>query len=148
MVAHIVVKKTRRWLLDAQHCDRIDVESAQDRRDCGHEACSEDNHGRDHQHAGITRLHLIEQRLDIPCGGQTKDESGVVSALLSGTLAGLVLGLASARYVESLLYQVKASDPGMLVISAMVIFGAGLVAAIPPILRALHIDPVAMLRVE
>ncbi len=37
--------------------------------------------------------------------------AGVVSALLSGTLAGLLLGLASARYVESLLYQVKASDP-------------------------------------
>jgi hypothetical protein len=30
----------------------------------------------------------------------------------------------------------------------MVILGAGLVAAIPPIFRALHIDPVAMLRVE
>jgi predicted permease len=74
--------------------------------------------------------------------------TGVVSALLSGTLAGLILGLASARYVESLLYQVKASDPAMLIIPAMVIFGAGLVAAIPPILRALHIDPVAMLRVE
>lgn len=74
--------------------------------------------------------------------------TGVVSALLTGTLAGLLLGLVSARYVESLLYQVKASDPAMLVIPAMVIFGAGLLAAIPPILRALHIDPVAMLRVE
>jgi predicted permease len=74
--------------------------------------------------------------------------TGVISALLSGTLAGLILGLASARYVESLLYQVKPSDPAMLLIPAIVIFGAGLVAAIPPILRALHIDPVAMLRVE
>jgi predicted permease len=74
--------------------------------------------------------------------------AGVVSAILSGTLAGLILGLVSARYVESLLYQVKASDPAMLVIPAMVILGAGLVAAIPPIFRALHIDPVAMLRVE
>jgi predicted permease len=73
---------------------------------------------------------------------------GVVSALLTGTIAGLLLGLASARYVESLLYQVKASDPGMLVIPALVILGAGFVAAIPPVLRALHIDPVAMLRVE
>ena len=74
--------------------------------------------------------------------------AGIVSALVTGTFAGLLLGLASARYLESLLYQVKASDPGMLLIPAMVIFGAGLVAAIPPILRALQIDPVAMLRVE
>jgi ABC-type antimicrobial peptide transport system permease subunit len=74
--------------------------------------------------------------------------AGVASSLISGTIAGLLLGLVSARYVESLLYQVKATDPGMLLIPALVILGAGLLAAIPPVLRALHIDPVAMLRVE
>ena len=74
--------------------------------------------------------------------------AGIVSSLVTGTFAGLLLGLASARYLESLLDQVKASDPGMLLIPAIVIFGAGRVAAILPILRALQIDPVAMLRVE
>ena len=63
-------------------------------------------------------------------------------------LGGFLLGLASARYAESLPYQVKATDPGMLLSTVTVILGAGFVAAVPPNVRALHIDPVAMLRVE
>jgi hypothetical protein len=34
--------------------------------------------------------------------------------VLVGALAGLVLGMASVRYIETLLYQVKATDPPML----------------------------------
>jgi len=52
------------------------------------------------------------------------------------------------RYVESLLYQVKATDVAMLAIPCLTILFAVVVAAVPPVLRALRIDPVKMLRVE
>ena len=38
--------------------------------------------------------------------------SDVFSMVLAGALAGLALGMASVRYIESLLYQVKATDLG------------------------------------
>jgi putative ABC transport system permease protein len=63
-------------------------------------------------------------------------------------LAGLVLGLASVRYIESLFYQVKATDPAMLAIPSVVIVAAALVAALPAVIHAVRIDPGTMLRSE
>ncbi len=72
----------------------------------------------------------------------------VFSMLLLGAAAGLALGLGSARYIATLLYQVKATDAPMLALPAITILAAALLAALPPVLRAIRIDPSEMLRAE
>jgi ABC-type lipoprotein release transport system permease subunit len=54
----------------------------------------------------------------------------------------------SVRYLESLFYQVKATDLTMLAFPALSILGAALLAAVIPVMRAVQIDPARMLRAE
>ena len=68
--------------------------------------------------------------------------------VLAGALAGVGLGLVSARYVEALLYQVKRTDVVLLALPTATILGAALLAALPAVIRAVRIDPAAMLREE
>jgi predicted permease len=68
--------------------------------------------------------------------------------VLVGALAGLALGMAAVRYIESLLYQVKATDPAMLAVPALAILAAALLAALPPVIRAVQTDPLTVLRSE
>lgn len=72
----------------------------------------------------------------------------VFSMVFAGALAGLALGFASVRYIESLLYEVKATDPRMIALPALTILGAALLAALPPVIRAVRIDPAMMLHAE
>lgn len=65
-----------------------------------------------------------------------------------GAVAGMGLGLVSGRYLESLLFRVKAGDPVMLALPSLVIVMAVLFATLPAILRALRIDPAEILRTE
>jgi len=74
--------------------------------------------------------------------------SGIALALALGTAAGLTLGLVSTRSIESLLYQVKGSDPVQLAAPCLIVLLAAIMAAVPPIARALHINPVDLLRAE
>jgi putative ABC transport system permease protein len=60
-----------------------------------------------------------------------------------GAAAGIALGMASVRYVQTLLFGVRGTDPSMLIAPA-----AFLLAAIPAVLRAARIDPSIMLRAE
>jgi predicted permease len=72
----------------------------------------------------------------------------VFAMVTAGGLAGLALGFASVRYIESLLFEVKPSDPVMLALPALIILLAAIVAALPPVIRAVRIDPARMLRAE
>ena len=56
----------------------------------------------------------------------------------------------SVRYIEieTLLYQVNPTDPRMLALPALTILAAALLTALPPLIRALHIDPATTLRTE
>ncbi|HYL74851.1 MAG TPA: ABC transporter permease [Bryobacteraceae bacterium] len=72
----------------------------------------------------------------------------IFSMVLVGALAGLMLGMVSVRYIGTLLYQVKPSDLAMLALPSLTILAAALLAAVPAVIRALRIDPVAMLRAE
>ena len=72
----------------------------------------------------------------------------VLAMVATGALAGVVLGLASARYIESLFFQVKATDPAMLAIPSLTILSSALLAALPAAIHAVRIDPVSMLRSE
>jgi predicted permease len=74
--------------------------------------------------------------------------TGIFSAVLLGAGMGLVLGMFSTRWISSLLYQIRPSDPAMLALPCLIILMTASLVAIPAILRALHIDPVAMLRAE
>ena len=56
--------------------------------------------------------------------------------------------MASVRYIETLLYQVKAGDPAMLALPSLTILAAALLAALPAVYHAVRIDPVAMLRAD
>ena len=52
------------------------------------------------------------------------------------------------RYIETLLFQVKATDVGVLALPAVTILAVALVAALPAVIQAVRIDPVTMLRSE
>jgi putative ABC transport system permease protein len=84
------------------------------------------------QPAGIARLVTVE----------------IFSMVLAGAIVGLAVGMASARYIETLFYQVKATDLDMLAVPALSIFVAVLLAALPAVIHAVRIDPVKMLRAD
>jgi len=65
-----------------------------------------------------------------------------------GGCAGVGLGFGAVRYVESLFYQVKATDADMIALPACAILLTALVASLPAVLRALRTDPTEILRAE
>jgi hypothetical protein len=68
--------------------------------------------------------------------------------VLTGAVTGLGLGLISVRYIETLFYQVKGTDLPMLTVPSLLIIAAAVFAALPAVIRAVRIDPVAMLRTD
>ena len=68
--------------------------------------------------------------------------------VLVGACVGLALGITSTRYLETLLYQVKPTEAGMLALPGLTILAAALMAALPAVIRATRIDPAGMLRAE
>jgi predicted permease len=82
--------------------------------------------------AGIVRIVTLNIFLMIALGG----------------CAGVALGFGAARYVESLFYQVKATDADMIASPTCAILLTALVATLPAVLRALRTDPTEILRTE
>jgi predicted permease len=82
--------------------------------------------------AGIVRIVTVDVFLMIALGG----------------CAGVALGFGAARYVESLFYQVKATDADMIVLPAFALLLTALVATLPAVLRALRTNPTEILRAE
>jgi predicted permease len=72
----------------------------------------------------------------------------VFRMVLMGAVAGVALGMASARYIEALFYEVKATDLGMLALPSLAILAAALAAALPAAIHAVRTDPAAMLRAD
>ena len=68
--------------------------------------------------------------------------------VMIGTVAGIGLGMTSVRFTEALLYDVRATGPGMVALPLATILTAAVLAAVPAVVRALRIDPLAMLRSE
>jgi predicted permease len=71
---------------------------------------------------------------------------GVSAMVVVGALAGLALGMATTRYIEALFYGVKATDPAMLAGPASTLLIGVLVASLPPVIRAMRLNPVTTLR--
>ena len=72
----------------------------------------------------------------------------VFAVVIVGAGVGVALGVAAARYVQTLLYGVRGNDPAALAVPALVLLAAALLSALPAVIRAARIDPAAMLRAE
>jgi predicted permease len=99
----------------------------------------------------LQRRHEIGIRMAI--GAQASDIArnviaDISSMVLVGALAGLALGMSSIRYVETLFYQVNATDLPMLGLPSLAIVAAALLASFPAVIQAVRIDPAEMLRAE
>ena len=106
---------------------------------------------------GVLDYSVLQRRREfgirIAIGAQATDiarrvTGEVFSMVIAGAAVGLTLGIVSSRYVESLLYGVRATEARMLAFPALVVLAAAVVAAIPAVLRALRIDPLSLLRSE
>ncbi len=73
---------------------------------------------------------------------------GSFAMIALGLAVGTGLGLQSEHYVSALLYQVKITDPRLVFWPLIAMLGAAVLAALPPVLRAVHIDPATLLRSE
>ena len=72
----------------------------------------------------------------------------VFAMVALGAIAGVWAGVASSRYIGSLLYEVKTTDLAMLALPAVMILAVAVLASVPAVIRAIRIDPVQMLRCE
>ncbi len=106
---------------------------------------------------GVLNYSVLQRRREIgirmAIGAQAHDvawrvTTDVFAMVIAGALLGVALGMASARYIEALLYQVRPTDSSMLVLPSLTILAAALLAALPPVIRAVRIDPALILRAE
>jgi predicted permease len=106
---------------------------------------------------GVLDYGVLQRRREIgirmAIGAQAGDiarrvTTEIFSWVLAGALAGLVLGMASARYLAALLFQVRPTDAAMLGLPAITILAAALVASVPAVIHAVRIDPASMLRAD
>jgi predicted permease len=106
---------------------------------------------------GVLNYAVLERRRElgirIALGASSSDIAWRVTfgwfvTIAAGLAIGAGIGLESEHYVAALLYQVKASDPRLLAWPLIAMLGAALLAALPPVIRAVHIDPAALLRSE
>jgi predicted permease len=68
--------------------------------------------------------------------------------VVAGVVAGIATALASARLVESLLFEVSPYDPGIATAAVAVLLAAGTAACLLPALRAAQVEPMEALRSE
>jgi ABC-type antimicrobial peptide transport system permease subunit len=91
----------------------------------------------------------IRIALGAPSGALARSVTAeIFTTLVVGAAMGLLAGLASQRYFENLLYEVKGTDPAMLGLPALIMFLAALVAALSPVIHAVRTDPTETLRAE
>ena len=98
----------------------------------------------------VTRR-LRELSIRVALGAQAKQ---ILSAALgrmlillaSGSLVGILLGVATSRVLSAIVYQASAQDPLVLVAVVSTTLLAGLLSVANPVRRVLHLDPAQLLR--
>ncbi len=104
---------------------------------------------------GVLDYSVLQRRreigLRIALGAQPGDiirqvALGMLGWFFGGSLAGFALGIGCSRSIETLLYEVKATDLGALAGPALALMAAAFAAALPPLVRAVRIDPARTLR--
>jgi len=73
---------------------------------------------------------------------------GIFGMVFLGLAIGLALGLASGRFLEALLFGVKTTDVSVVAAPILTLLDAVVLAALPPVIRAVRIDPARTLRSE
>jgi predicted permease len=86
---------------------------------------------------GATRWHLMWQVV-----------RGSIAVVAVGVGIGLALALAASDMATDLLFGLPPTDPRVYMIGAGILLLVGIVSAVPPVLRALRIEPVTALRYE
>lgn len=94
---------------------------------------------------------LRELSVRVALGAQAKQ---ILSAALgrmlvllaSGSVVGMLLGVAASRVLSAIVYQASAQDPFVLAAVAFTLLLTGLLSVAGPVRRALHIDPAILLR--
>jgi predicted permease len=94
---------------------------------------------------------LRELSIRVALGAQAKQ---ILSAALgrmlillaSGSLVGMLLGVAVSRVLSAIVYQATAQDPIVLAAVALTILITGSLSVAGPVRRALHVDPANVLR--
>ncbi len=106
---------------------------------------------------GVLNYSVLQRRREVGIRLALGARRNAIARLVAGSVFGMVtigvvmgvgLGLGSARYIEALFYQVKASDAGMLMLPSVVILVVVVMATVPAVLRALRVDPAEILRAE
>jgi predicted lysophospholipase L1 biosynthesis ABC-type transport system permease subunit len=106
---------------------------------------------------GVLHYSVLQRRREIGIRIAVGAQAGGVARLVTmdvfamvfvGAVVGVGLGMLSVRYVESLFYQVKATDFETLAIPSLAILVGALLAALRPVMQAVRIDPASMLRAE
>jgi ABC-type lipoprotein release transport system permease subunit len=104
---------------------------------------------------GVLDYSVLQRRREIGVRIAIGAPAGEIARMISapafavvvlGASVGLGLGLASVRYIQAILYHVQPAAPDMMLTPAVVILAAAALAAVPPALRAMRIDPATMLR--
>ena len=91
----------------------------------------------------------IRMAIGAPAAGIARSVTADVFLMVAaGAVAGLALGMASTRYVETLLFEVRATDWVRLALPSAAILVAAILAAAPAVIRAVRVDPVSALRSE
>jgi predicted permease len=94
---------------------------------------------------------LRELSIRVALGAQAKQ---ILSAALgrmlivlgSGSVVGIVLGVAASRLLSAIVYQASAQDPFVLAAVALTVLLAGSLSVAGPVRRVLHVDPAPLLR--
>jgi len=106
---------------------------------------------------GVLHYSVLQRRREIGIRIAVGAQSGGIARLVTtdvfamvlvGAVAGVGLGMLSVRYVEALFYQVKATDLQMLALPSLAILAGAFLAALRPVMQAVRIEPVSMLRAE
>ena len=106
---------------------------------------------------GVLNHSVVQRRREIgirmAVGAQASNvvrtvTSRMMGAVLAGATIGLIAGLLCAYRLQALLFQVRATDATMLMLPFAAIAAAAVLATIPAVLRAVHIDPLMTLRTE
>lgn len=106
---------------------------------------------------GVLHYAVLQRRREIGIRIAVGAQAGKIARLVTaevfwmigiGAAAGLVLGLASAQLVKSLLFQVNATDWTMLAAPCAVMLTTAMAAATVPVLRAMRTSPAEMLRTD
>ena len=94
-----------------------------------------------------------ELGLRMALGARGRDVVGLVVrdelvAVACGLVAGIVMALALARFLESMLFEISPVDAGPYVAASLLLLGLAVVAALVPARKAAGLDPVQALRAD